>query len=62
MRHIKLIKTNEGVRFWLKNDDDGVFYIRGEFVLKEQGFKAYKQGDRAKQTIFPKEKRVWVKF
>ena len=37
MKQTQLIKTNEGAKFWLKNDDESTHYIRGEFVLKEQG-------------------------
>ena len=62
MRQVKLIKTKEGVKFWLRNDDDTTHYIRGEFVVKDQGYKAFKEGNRDKATIFPKEKKVWVKF
>lgn len=62
MRQVSLMKTNEGAKFWLKNDDDGAHYIRGEFALKEQGYKAYKNGDRSKEQIFPKTKKVWMKF
>lgn len=62
MRQVNLFKTNEGVKFWLRNDDDTTYYIRGEFALKERGYKAYKEGDRSKERIFPKDKKVWVKF
>lgn len=62
MKQVSLMKTNEGVKFWLKNDDESAYYIRGEFALKEQGYKAYKKGDRAKETIFPRNKKVWLKF
>lgn len=62
MRQVRLTKTNEGKKFWLKNDDDLPYYIRGEFALKEQGYKAYKEGDRSKEKIFPKDRKVWVKF
>lgn len=62
MKQTQLIKTNEGMKFWLRNDDDSIFYVRGEFLLKEQGYKAFKNGDRTKETIFSKLKRVWVRF
>lgn len=62
MKQVKLIKTNQGVKFWLQNDDDLPYYTRGEFVLKEQGYRVYKGGDRSKEKIFPKDKKVWVKF
>lgn len=62
MKQTQLIKTNEGAKFWLRNDDESTHYVRGEFVLKEQGYKAFKNGNRSNETIFPKLKRVWVKF
>lgn len=56
MKQTKLTKTNEGVKFWLKNDDSSPHYIRGEFSIKDQGYKAFKDGDKSKETIFPKGK------
>lgn len=62
MKQVKLTKTNEGVEFWLKNDDDSPAYIRGEFVAKEQGYKVYPGGKRDHAKVFKKDKKVWVKF
>lgn len=62
MRQTQLIKTNQGVKFWLKNDRNSIYYIRGEFVLKEQGFRVYRNGDRTKEKIFSKDKKIWIKF
>ena len=62
MKQVKLTKTNEGVEFWLKNDNDLPSYIRGEFVVREQGYKVYPGGKRDLMKVFKKDRKVWVKF
>lgn len=62
MRQVKLIKTNEGCTFYLKNDDDSQAYTRGEFAVKEQAYRAYPDNDRTRETMFKRDKKVWIKF
>ena len=60
MRKVRLIKTNQGVKFRAKNDPTAPVYVRGEFKLKEQGYEAWPIDQPDKKIIFRKDKSVYV--
>lgn len=61
MRKVRLIKTNQGVRFWTQNDTETPVYVRGEFKLKEQGFEVWKETNPDSKKIMKKDKWVYIK-
>ena len=61
MRKVRLIKTNQGVKFRAQNDPEAPVYVRGEFKLKEQGFEVWKETNPNSKNIMNKDKYVYVK-
>lgn len=61
MRKVRLIKTNQGVKFRAQNDPEAPVYVRGEFKLKEQGFEVWKETNPNSKKIMKKDKYVFIK-
>ena len=61
MRKVRLIKTNQGVRFRAQDDPMAPVYVRGEFKLKEQGVEVWKETNPSSKKIMKKDKYVFIK-
>ena len=61
MRKVRLIKTNQGVRFRAQDDPTAPVYVRGECKLKEQGFEVWKENNPDSKKIMKKDKYVFIK-
>jgi len=61
MRKVRLIKTNQGVKFRAQDDPTAPVYVRGEFKLKEQGFEVWRETNPNSKKIMKKDKYVFIK-
>ena len=61
MRKVRLIKTNQGVKFRAQDDPNAPVYVRREFKLKEQGFEVWKETNPDSKKIMKKDKWVYIK-
>ena len=58
MKAIKIIRTNQGSRFRLKNDESNPVWVRGEYIKEQDKYACFKEQDEFQKNKFIKKFRI----